>query len=237
VTAIMTDDALADEPENEPRAPLEAIGMLEREEVWVTDSLRHVELYTMEGLLTMLWHGDPAAENVVLTCGGAMGGLLGPAGGVFHELGTTLAAGNNIGTIRVGYRRPNHLPKCVLDVAAAADLANRFGARRFVTVGHSFGGAVAIQAGIVLGSHCHGVVTLSTQSAGCEQAAELGNTPLLLMHGERDELLPPETSSVVQMLAGHGELEYLPGAGHLLTEAASHVRERLEHWIPAAFAA
>ncbi len=38
------------------------------------------------------------------------------------------------------------------------------------TVGHSFGGAVAIQAGIVLGAHCRGVVTLATQSAGCEHA-------------------------------------------------------------------
>lgn len=220
--------------DDEPRAPLDALGALAREEVQVTPTLRHVEVYTLEGLLTLLWHGDPRAEHVVIMCGGAMGGMLGPAGGAYHALGDAFAE-QGIGTIRVGYRKPNHLPKCVHDLAAAADLANRFGARQFVTVGHSFGGAVAIQAGVVLGPHCRGVVTLATQSAGCEQADQLGDTPLLLLHGERDELLPPETSAVVQMLAGHGELVYYPNAGHLLTEATDDVLDRLSTWVPERF--
>jgi acetyl esterase/lipase len=228
----MTDTSDADDF----RSPLEALGALARDEVQLTPTLRHIEVYTVEGLLTLLWHGEPTAENVVLTCGGAIGGLLGPASAVYHVLGERLATEFGIATIRVGYRRPNHLPKCVLDVVAAADLANRFGARRFVTMGHSFGGAVAVQAGAILGPHCRGVVTFATQSAGCEQASELGDIPLLLFHGDRDELLPPETSAVVQMLAGHGEIVYLPGAGHLLTEATDEIRERLLEWLPARFA-
>jgi pimeloyl-ACP methyl ester carboxylesterase len=222
--------------EEEFRSPLEALGALARDEVQITDTLRHVEVYTLEGLLTLLWHGEPTAENVVVACGGAMGGLLGPADGVYHWLGETLWRDHQIATIRVGYRKPNHLPKCVLDLAAAADLANRFGARRFVTMGHSFGGAVALQAGAILGPHCRGIVTFATQSAGCEEAGQLdADVPLLLFHGERDELLPPETSAVVQMLAGHGEIVYLPGAGHLLTEASDEIRARLLDWVPARF--
>jgi pimeloyl-ACP methyl ester carboxylesterase len=108
----------------------------------------------------------------------------------------------------------------------------RTGARRIVTMGHSFGGAVAVQLGIVLGEHCAGVVTLSTQSAGCEDGAALGDTPLLLLHGDRDEILPPDTSAVVRALVGHGELVILPGAGHLLTEAHDELREILGEWIP-----
>ena len=161
-----------------------------------------------------------------------MGSLLGPADGLYHDLGVRFAE-RGIATVRVGYRKPNDLARCVHDVAAAADLAGRRGARRFVVMGHSFGGAVAIQTGAVLGTHCRGVVTLSTQSAGCEVAAELGDTPLLLIHGTADEILPPETSAVVQMLAGHGEIVLLPGAGHLLSEAADELRERLDEWIPA----
>jgi pimeloyl-ACP methyl ester carboxylesterase len=121
------------------------------------------------------------------------------------------------------------------DVSAAADLASRAGGRRFVVVGHSFGGAVAIQAGVVLGEHCRGVVTLATQSAGCELAGEL-QAPLLLIHGLNDEILPPETSNVVQMLAGQGEVVLLPGTGHLLAEAAGDVRSRTEAWISEQFA-
>ena len=33
------------------------------------------------------------------------------------------------------------------------------------------------------------------------------------------------------MLAGHGEVVLLPGAGHLLGEAAGELRERIDAWI------
>lgn len=199
----------------------------------VTSSLRHIEIYTMSGMLTLLWHGDPAAEHVVLMVGGAMGGLLGPAEGLYPDLAERFAA-VGIGTVRVGYRKPNHLPRCVHDVCAAADLASRSGARQFVTVGHSFGGAVAVQAGTVLADHCRGVVTLATQSAGCEDAEHLG-APLLLVHGMRDELLPHHTSEVVRMIAGQGELMILPDDGHLLDKSRAAIVERLAEWIPERF--
>jgi pimeloyl-ACP methyl ester carboxylesterase len=221
---------------SEPRSPLELLEALAVEEVEIAPGLAHLEIYTLHGLLSVLWHGPRDAHDVVLTCGGGMGGLLGPAGGLYHALGRELADAHGIATMRVGYRKPNDLSRCVHDVAAAGDLASRSGARGFVVIGHSFGGAVAIQAGIVLGVHCRGVVTLSTQSAGCEHASELGDTPLLLLHGTDDEILPPETSTVVQMLAGHGEVVLLPGAGHLLTQAATELRERLSAWIPERFA-
>ena len=195
---------------DDPRSPLELLEALTVQEVEIADGLRHLEVYTLRGLLTLLWHGPADASEVLVTGGGGMGSLLGPADGLYHDLGVGLAA-RGIGTVRVGYRKPNDLSRCVHDMAAAADLAGRRGARRFVTMGHSFGGAVAIQTGAVLGTHCKGVVTLATQSAGCEVAAELGDTPLLLFHGTDDEILPPETSAMVQMLAGHGEIVLLPG--------------------------
>ena len=217
---------------DDPRSPLELLEALTVQEVEIAPGLRHLEIYTMRGLMTLLWHGPVDAAAVLVTCGGGMGSLLGPADGLYHDLGVRLAE-HGIGTIRVGYRKPNDLSRCVHDVAAAADLAGRRGARRFIVMGHSFGGAVAIQTGAVLGPHCRGVVTLSTQSAGCEVASELGDTPLLLMHGTSDEILPPETSAMVQMLAGHGEIVLFPGAGHLLSEASGEIRDRLGEWIPA----
>jgi len=217
---------------DDPRSPLELLEAMTVQEVEIAPGFRHLEIYTMRGLLTLLWHGPVDAAEVVVTCGGGMGSLLGPADGLYHELGVRFAA-RGIGTVRVGYRKPNDLSRCVHDVAAASDLAGRRGARRFVVIGHSFGGAVAIQTGAVLGPHCRGVVTLSTQSAGCEVASELGEIPLLLMHGTSDEILPPETSAMVQMLAGHGEVVLFPGTGHLLSEASGEIRDRLGDWIPA----
>jgi len=215
---------------DEPRSPLELLEALAVEEVEIATGLAHLEVYTMRGLLTLMWHGARDARNVVVTCGGGMGSLLGPADGLFHWLGEQLAP-DDVGTIRVGYRKPNDLSRCVHDVAAACDLASRAGARRFVVIGHSFGGAVAIQTGVVLGEHCAGIVVLATQSAGCEIAPQLGDTPLLLLHGTDDEILPPETSGVVQMLAGHGEVVLIPGTGHLLTQSEDEVRDRVRTWI------
>lgn len=216
--------------------PYERLGVIGRQEVSIGPDLRHLELFTMQGLLTVLWHGPPDAERVVVAVGGAMGGLLGPADGLYHDLGVAFA-GDGVATARVSYRTPNDFGRCVHDALAIADLAARRGARRFVTVGHSFGGAVAVQLGMALGEFTAGVVTLATQSAGCEDAAGLRGTPLLLLHGDRDELLPVFASQVVHQLAGgEGELVVLPGAGHLLTEAGDTLRERLTAWIPERFA-
>ena len=92
--------------------------------------------------------------------------------------------------LRVGWRRPNDIDLCTLDLLAAADLAARTGAERFVTGGHSFGGAIAVRAGMAMGDWTRGVVTFATQSAGCEEAQGL-TAPLLAYHGDRDEILPP----------------------------------------------
>ena len=76
----MPDDTAA------PDRPLERLRVLAKQDVLVTPLLRHIEGFTLEGLLTFLWHGDPQAERVVLMCGGAMGGLLGPADGLYQDL-------------------------------------------------------------------------------------------------------------------------------------------------------
>ncbi len=98
-----------------PRSPLDLLEAIAREEVVINDDLRHLEIYTMRGLLTILWHGPTDAEHVVLMAGGGMGGLLGPAGGLYHDLGTRFTA-DGIATMRVvsqGQRsRPVRARRC-----------------------------------------------------------------------------------------------------------------------------
>jgi hypothetical protein len=146
----------------------------------------------MRGLLTLLWHEPdptataPATPAAIIACGGAMGGLLGPAEGLYQRLGETWSA-RGVPVLRVDYRRPNDLDSCCVDVAAAVQLAVvGGGAERVVVMGHSFGGAVAVRVGVGLAEMVAGVVTFATQSAGCELAGGLAGRPLLLFHGNRD---------------------------------------------------
>lgn len=224
------------EPSAERGTPLEELGVLAVQEKEIAPGLVHVEMYTWKGLLTLLWHGDRSADRVLVAGGGAAGGLLGPAEGLYHDLGVALTE-QGIGTIRVSWRRPDDIPTCSHDLAATCELAAMRGARRFVTMGHSFGGAIAVRIGATFPGLVAGVVTLATQSAGCENAAGLEGRPLLLFHGDRDELLPPHVSETVNMLAGgHGELVMLPDTGHLMSESGELLRSRLLEWVPAVLA-
>jgi len=213
-----------------PQSPLARLQVMAVQDVPVTPALRHLELYTMGGLLTVLWHGPRDADSAVLCCGGAMGGLLGPANGLFHWLGEQLAE-QGIATLRVSYRRPNDLDRCVEDTGAAAEMAYAEGIEQFVVIGHSFGGAVAVNAAVHLGALAPGVITLATQSAGCEIAPNLAGRRVLLVHGGRDRILPVWASEVVKEIAGTGELIVYPDADHLLVECGDELRALLPGWI------
>jgi pimeloyl-ACP methyl ester carboxylesterase len=216
---------------DEPTTPLQALDVIGTQEVDVAPGLRHLEIYTMTGLITILWHGAPDLPAAVVACGGAMGGLLGPASGLYQRLGEQLPA-MGIGVMRLSYRQPNDIPKCTLDLAAGVQLAVGHGAQKVVTMGHSFGGAIAVRVGVGLPDLVAGVVTFATQSAGCEVAGGLKPRPFLLFHGERDEILPVEASAVVREIADCGELVVLPNDGHALAKSGPVLEERLLEWLP-----
>jgi predicted alpha/beta hydrolase family esterase len=199
-------------------------------------SLLHREVYTSRGLLTVFRHqppvGVPSVRAAIVACGGAMGGVLGPGRGLYQRLGERWAE-RGVEVVRIGYREPNNLDLCAHDLACGVEIARDAGAEHVVVMGHSFGGAVAVRTAVIMPVTVSGVVTFSTQSAGCEVAGALDGRPLLLFHGDRDELLPPEASHVVAAIAGNGEVVILPGDGHLLAKSDDVIIERLDAWLPA----
>ncbi len=223
-------------PLSDPSEPtaLEALRSLASTEVALTPSLSHREVYTSRGLLTILRHAPPPGSHgvpaAIVACGGAMGGVLGPGHGLYQRLGERWSD-RGVSFVRVGYREPNNLDLCAHDLACGVEIARDAGAERVVVMGHSFGGAVAIRTAVIMPVSVVGVVTFATQSAGCEVAGALAGRPLLLFHGDRDELLPPEASHVVAAIAGHGEVVLLPGDGHLLAKSDDAITERLDGWL------
>ncbi|MFM8855946.1 MAG: alpha/beta hydrolase [Actinomycetota bacterium] len=215
-------------------SPLAALGVIASQSAMVTASLRHVELFTLRGLVTLMWHEVPApisrGPGAIVACGGAMGGLLGPADGLYQEIGERWSS-RGVPVVRVSYRRPNDLDACCLDVAAAVQMTIEAGAERIVVMGHSFGGAVALRVGVAM-DEAAGVVTFATQSAGCEIAPGLRGRPLLLFHGDNDEILPLQSSEIVAAMAGRGDVVVCTGDGHLLSRSGALILDRLEQWIP-----
>ncbi len=106
------------------------------------------------------------------------------------------------------------------------------GAKALGLIGHSFGGAVVIQAASKADT-VKTVVTLATQSFGAEVVAKLvEGTSILLMHGADDETLSPRNSRIVYDLAREPkELMILPGNGHGLVESASEVYMQVYKWL------
>ena len=220
-----------------PQTPIEMLGVIGSQQATLSEGLRQLELYTMRGLLSILWH-EPvgSARNVaVLMLGGAMGGTLGPGDSLYHVLGESLA-GKGVPSIRMSYRKPNDLDRCCVDAAAAVQLLVGSGADSVVVMGHSFGGAVAVRVAVGLSEMVSGVVTFATQSAGCEVAAGLQGRPLLMFHGEADSILPLEASEVVRAMAGTGDLHVMPGDDHLLARSHDEMMRILEPWLDNVFA-
>ncbi|MEL6893950.1 MAG: alpha/beta hydrolase [Actinomycetota bacterium] len=233
----MTSADVPDQTGADPTSPtaLEALVPFATVEVDVADDVSLREAYTQRGLHTVLHHRPPSsvrhAGAALVLCGGALGGLHGPGRSLYQQLGERWSA-RGVPVLRVGYREPNNLDLCAHDLAVGVELARDAGAERVVVAGHSFGGAVAIRAAVVMTGSVSGVVTFATQSAGCEVAPGLEGRPLLLIHGADDDVLPAQSSELVAAIAGRGEPVILPGTGHGLAGADEIILERLDVWLP-----
>lgn len=100
-------------------------------------------------------------------------------------------------------------------------------------VGHSFGGAVVIQAGTAFSDTVRTVVTLSTQSYGAEGVSRLKKgSSILLIHGTDDKVLPPHCSSYVYNLANDPkEIILYKGTMHGLDESGEEVHQMVYDWL------
>ena len=225
-----------DDQQGQPQTPLDMLGILGSQQAMLSPGLRHIELYARRGLMGLLWH-EPTGQsrNVgVVMMGGAMGGLMGPGDALWHVLGEDLAR-RGIPAMRLSYRVPNDMDRCVVDAAAAVQMLVGTGCDHVIVMGHSFGGAVAVRVAVALPQMVCGVVTFATQSAGCEIASGLQGRPFLLFHGDQDEILPLEASQIVREMAGCGELRVMPGDGHLLARSHDIMREETNAWCDAVF--
>ncbi len=184
---------------------------------------------TTRGPIPMILHGAENPGRAVLCVSGAIGGYDGPAT-LYARLGLTLPK-SGISVVRIDYRQPNEFGECVLDAMAGVTFLRGTGYNRIAIIGHSFGGAVAINAG-TLSPAVATVIAISSQLAGAHVVGELAPKPLLLIHGTADPILSHECSELLYQRAREPKtLKLLEGAGHILVEAADEMTATVEDWL------
>jgi alpha/beta superfamily hydrolase len=200
------------------------------EERLLSTGLDEILLQTNSGTICCILHAVSKSSSAVIWVGGAVGGLDGPADGLYPRLASVLA-NDGIASLRLDYRRPNDLAACVLDTLLGISYLEDLGIETIILVGHSFGGAVVITAG-ASSKAVAGVVALSSQNAGTEQVSALAPRPLLLLHGSADPVLPDKTSQEIFYRALEPKQIILyPGCGHHLSECRYALEKDLLDWI------
>ncbi|MDN7024276.1 hypothetical protein FGU65_05115 [Methanoculleus sp. FWC-SCC1] len=151
---------------------------------------------------------------------------------VSMEDGMRTAEIRGIGALRVRYRSATNLTEAVLDTAAGVEFLKAEGVTSIGLVGHSFGGAVVIQAA-ANDDAVDTVVTLATQSLGAAPVSRLKpEASVLVIHGKEDGILPPSSSvSTYQRAHEPKALILYEGAGHMLDEVAGTVSRDVMEWL------
>ena len=191
-----------------------------------------IELASERGGVRCALHSVDGAASAVVMVGGGDGGLVGPAEEIYPTLGEDLA-GLGVATLRVDFRIhrfPGDVEEGVHDVLVGVRYLIEQGVERVGVLGHSFGGAVVIEAA-VREPAIRSVVTLATQTAGAQRVGEIAPRPLLLVHGLDDVRLSADCSRMLHRMAGEPkQLELLEGATHSLRQRREDVRELVRGW-------
>ncbi|RXE56076.1 hypothetical protein ABH15_07775 [Methanoculleus taiwanensis] len=190
-----------------------------------------VHIETSRGRVDCHYYAASGAKKGVIMVGGVGGGFDTPACGLYPRLCEDLQR-LGISALRVRYRYATNLAEAVLDTVIAIRFLKGEGALSIGLIGHSLGGAVVATAA-ANDEAVDTVVTLSTQSYGIAPVSRLKpSTSVLVIHGEKDAILPPASSVYAHQLAHEPKrLILYEGAGHMLDEAADAVYREVKDWL------
>ncbi|PWC33108.1 dienelactone hydrolase family protein [Azospirillum sp. TSO35-2] len=196
------------------------------------EGFQPLSLETDRGPIEARYYPAAGANLAALWVGGVGGGFDTPARGLYPRLCADLTT-DGVASLRLRFRDPRDLEEAVYDVLCGLSFLGRQGIHHVALIGHSFGGAVVIQAAASNRGAVCTVITLATQGYGTEPVHDL-SCPILLIHGEADEILPPSCSIHVHRKAHDPKkLVLVPGTGHALDEAAEAVCREVRDWLGA----
>lgn len=195
-----------------------------------SDGVDTILFHTNAGIIRTLFWNIVEGDTAVVWVGGAGGGLTGPAGGLYPRLANELYK-DGISSLCIDYRHPNDLYDCVLDTMLGVEYLKHCNKTKVILVGHSFGGAVVITAGV----HSDAVVSviaMSSQTYGTNMVNKLTPKSLLLIHGSNDEILSEECSKIIYNRARQPkQLILYPDCLHGLDQCREQLDKDILNWV------
>ena len=195
-------------------------------------SFEFLELISDKGLIHAKFYNPHLSTAAVLMIGGGDGGFDGPASAIYPSLAENLY-GKGIAALLLDYRIhsfPGNLEEAIYDVLFGVHHLLKMGIDNIGLVGHSFGGAVAIEAA-VREPMISGLISLASQTAGALNVKQVSPRPILFVHGLNDIRLPPDCSRYLHSIAEEPKgLVLLEGATHSLRQCREELLILLFEW-------
>jgi len=196
------------------------------------DSYEFVQIETSLGRVDCAYYRAEGTDKGVIMVTGVTGDFDSPADSLYPRLSAALKE-MGISSLRIKFRNPKDLSEALIDVLVGMEFLKSENIGAFGLIGHSFGGAVVVQAAFN-NKNVKTIVLLSTQGYGIAPISFLPkNTSVFLIHGEEDEVISPDISVRAYNLAHEPKrIEvYDAKAGHQLDNVADEVYVEVKDWI------
>ena len=195
-------------------------------------SFECLELTSDKGVIHAKFSNPPLSTAAVLMVGGGDRGFDGPASAIYPSLAENLY-GKGVAVLLLDYRIhsfPGNLEEAIHDVLVGIHHLLKMGIDNIGLVGHSFGGAVVIEAA-VREPMISSIISLASQTAGALNVKQISPRPILFVHGLDDIRLPPDCSRYLHSIAEEPkELVLFEGATHSLRQCREDLLILLFEW-------
>ena len=196
------------------------------------DSFELVCIETSRGRVECKYHKAGETDKGIILIGGAGGDFQTPADSLYPRIGEFFKR-IGVSSLYVKFRKTGDLAESIIDILAGIEFLKSENIKTFGLIGYSFGGAVVVQAAFNE-TDVKTIVLISTQSSGISPISFLPKeTSAFIIHGEEDEIIPPELAVQVYEQAHEPKrIEIFDTkASHNLNAIADEIYEEVRDWI------
>ncbi|MCE5199466.1 MAG: dienelactone hydrolase family protein [Armatimonadota bacterium] len=203
--------------------------VIEVTEQRISEDVKRLVFRTTRGEFDAVLHGSSRTGKGIIMLGGDRAGVDSPSD-VYLNLASRLME-EGITSLRLSFRDSEDCVQCGIDTLAALQYLDDESVGDVLLLGWSFGGAVALAAGS-LARNVRGVAVISTLDDVDCCYKRLGPKPVLIVHGEIDDISPVEwPKRIYDRLTGPRRLIIYPGAGHDLREVREQLVSDIRDWV------